>query len=148
MKDADLEKVESDIVNALMEAGSWRKDETRREIIIRRNDRDVFTFNIEPVDEDTFRKCRRQNTRNKGKRTEELDDARFLSQLIFTATTEEDKNRLWRNSAIQKKLNVQTAIDVVNYVLKPGEKTKIAEVIADISGYEDEDTLDDIIKNG
>ena len=147
MKDADLEKVESDIVNALMEAGSWRKDETRREIIIRRNDRDVFTFNIEPVDEDTFRKCRRQNTRNKGKRTEELDDARFLSQLIFTATTEEDKNRLWRNSAIQKKLNVQTAIDVVNYVLKPGEKTKIAEVIADISGYEDEDTLDDIIKN-
>lgn len=147
MKDADLEKVEQDIVNALMEAGSWRKDETRREIIIRRNDRDVFTFNIEPVDEDTFRKCRRQNTRNKGKRTEELDDARFLSQLIFTATTEEDKNRLWRNAAIQKKLNVQTAIDVVNYVLKPGEKTKIAEVIADISGYEDEDTLDDIIKN-
>ena len=147
MKEVDLEKAEQDIVNALLEAGSWRKDETRREIIIRRNDRDVFTFNIEPVDEDTFRKCRRQNTRNKGKRTEELDDARFLSQLIFTATVEEDKDRLWRNTAIQKKLNVQNAVDVVNYVLKPGEKTKIAEVIADISGYEDEDTLDDLIKN-
>ena len=147
MKEVDLEKAEQDIVNALLEAGSWRKDETRREIIIRRNDCDVFTFNIEPVDEDTFRKCRRQNTRNKGKRTEELDDARFLSQLIFTATVEEDKDRLWRNTAIQKKLNVQNAVDVVNYVLKPGEKTKIAEVIADISGYEDEDTLDDLIKN-
>ena len=147
MKDVDLEKTEQDIVNALMEAGSWRKDETRREILIRRGDRVVFTFNIEPVDEDAFRKCRRQNTQNKGKRTEELNDARFLSQLIFTATVEEDKNRLWRNAALQKKLNVQNAIDVVNYVLKPGEKTKIAEVIADISGYEDEDTLDDIIKN-
>ena len=147
MKDVDMAKVENDIVSALLEAGSWRKDETRREIIIRRNERDVLTFNIEPVDEDTWRKCRRQNTRNKGKRTEELDDSRFLSQLIFAATVEEDKNRLWRNEAVQKKLNVQSAIDVVNYVLKPGEKTKIAEVIADISGYEDEDTLDEIIKN-
>ena len=31
MKDIDTEKLEQDIVSALMEAGSWRKDNIQRE---------------------------------------------------------------------------------------------------------------------
>lgn len=147
MKDIDTEKLEQDIVSALMEAGSWRKDNIRREVRITRDDILLFSFNIEPIDEDTWRKCRRQNTRNKGKRTEELDDSRFLSQIIYEATTEEDKARLWKNKDVWKKFNVTNGADVVNLVLKPGEKTKIVEVISVISGYDDDDTLDDIIKN-
>lgn len=145
MKDVEMEKVEQDIVSALLDAGSWRKDNIEREIRITRDEKVLFTFKIEPLDEDGWRKCRRQNTRNKGKRTEELDDSRFLSQVIYEATIEEDKQRLWRNKDAWKKINVTNGVDVVNFVLKPGEKTKIVEVISTISGYDDDDTLDNII---
>lgn len=147
MKDVDTEKLEQDIVSALMEAGSWRKDNVRREVRITRDDNLLFSFNIEPIDEDTWSKCRRQNTRNKGKRTEELDNSRFLSQVIYEATIDEDKARLWRNKDVWKKFNATNGADVVNFVLKPGEKTKIVEVISAISGYDDDDKLDDIVKN-
>ena len=83
--------------------------------------------------------------KNKGKRTEELDNARYLAQAIYTATLEADKNRLWNNREVWNKLNVATGVDVVNQVLTPGEKAKIGEVLLDIGGYDDE--LDDLIKN-
>ena len=147
MKDVDSEKMEQDIVSALREAGSWRKDNVQREVRITRGENLLFSFKIEPIDEDTWSKCRRQNTRNKGKRTEELGNSRFLSQVIYEATIDEDKARLWRNKDVWKKFNATNGADVVNIVLKPGEKTKIVETISDISGYDDNDTLDDIIKN-
>lgn len=145
MKETDNEQLEQSIVNALLEAGSWRKDDVRREIIIRRGEKNLFTFKVEPLDEDGWKKCRRQNTRNKGKRTEELDDSRFLSQVIYEATIAEDKERLWKNRDVWKDLNATNGIDVINFILKPGEKSKVVEVIAGISGYDDDDSLDEII---
>lgn len=147
MKDVDNEKIEQDIVSALLEAGSWRKDNVQRVVRIARGENLLFSFKIEPIDEDTWNKCRRQNTRNKGKRTEELDTSRFLSQVIYEATIDEDKARLWRNKDVWKKFNAVNGVDVVNFVLKPYEKTKIVETVSEISGYDDDDQLEDIIKN-
>lgn len=141
------EILEQDIVSALLEASAWRRDSTQREIVIRRGEKDLFTFKVEPLEEDTWQKCRRQNLKNRGKRTEELDEPRFLSQCIFEATCDEDKLRLWKNKEVLKKMNAVSGVDVVNQILKPAEKSKIVEVIASISGYGDDDSdLDDIIK--
>lgn len=143
----DAEKFEQDIVSALLEAGSWRKDNVIREVQIVRDEQIKFSFKVESLTEDEWRKCRRQNTNNKGRRTEELDESRFLSQIIYEATVEEDKQRLWRNREVWKKLGVASGIDVVNQILKPAEKAKIVEVISNISGYDDEENLDEMIKN-
>ena len=147
MNDEELEQVENGIVGALMEAASYRDGSDKRRLItIKRNDRVMFKFTIEPLDEDTWQKCRRQNIMNKGKASEELNNSRFLSQAIYEATIDEDKQRLWQNRDVWEKLNVARGADVVNLVLTPAEKTAIANALSEISGFDD-DGLDDLIKN-
>lgn len=144
--ETQLEKIEGDIVNALMEAASFRSGEDkRRKVLIKRNDKILFEFTVEPLNEDDWSRCRRENLKNKNKPTEELNNARYLAQAIFMATIDEDKKRLWNNREVWLKLNVGSGVDVVNLVLTPGEKAKIGEVLLDIGGYNDE--LDDLIKN-
>ena len=144
--DAELDKVEGNIVDALMEAASFRTSEdNRRKISIKRDGKILFEFTIEPLNEDDWSKCRRQNLRNKGKRSEELDNARYLAQAIYEATIDEDKTRLWKNPEVWRKLNVASGVDVVNLVLTPGEKAAIGDILLDIGGFNDE--LDGIIKN-
>lgn len=144
--DAELDKVENNIVDALMEAASFRTSEdNRRKISIKRDGKILFEFTIEPLNEDDWSKCRRQNLRNKGKRSEELDNARYLAQAIYEATIDEDKTRLWKNPEVWRKLNVASGVDVVNLVLTPGEKAAIGDILLDIGGFNDE--LDGIIKN-
>lgn len=146
-KDEELAAMEGNIVDALMTAANFRfGDNVQRKITIKRNGKVIFQFTIEPIDEDIWQKCRRQNTRNKGSRNEELDNARFLSQAIYEATIPQDKERLWKNPDVWKKFGVARGVDVVNLVLSPGEKAKIGDVLSEISGYGDSD-LDDLIKN-
>lgn len=143
--ETQLSKLEDNIVDALLEAASFRTgDDKRRKVVIKRNDKILFEFTIEPLNEDDWRRCRRENLKNKGKPTEELDNSRYLAQAIYTATIADDKKRLWNNREVQLKLNVANGVDVVNMVLTPGEKAKIGEVLLDIGGYNDE--LDDLIK--
>lgn len=144
----ELEKVDSDITEALLTAASYRDTSKIKKptIVIKRDDKVLFTFKIEPIDEDTFRKARRQNTDNKGKRSEEINESRWAAQLIYEATIDEDKKRLWKNRDVWRKLNVATGIDVVNIVLTPGEKSKILDELLKIGKYNDDD-LEDLIKN-
>lgn len=140
-KEVDLEKVESDITTALLEAASYRMNDETATVRIKRNEKLLFTFQVRGLDEDEWAKCRRQNLSNRGLRTEELNNSRFLSQLIYEATTDEDKERVWKNKAVWQKLNVVSGVDLINKLLLPGEKSPIVEAIAKLSGY-DEDTED------
>ena len=140
-KEVDLEKVESDITTALLEAASYRMNDETATVRIKRNEKLLFTFQVRGLDEDEWAKCRRQNLSNRGLRTEELNNSRFLSQLIYEATTDEDKERVWKNKAVWQKLNVVSGVDLINKLLLPGEKSSIVEAIAKLSGY-DEDTED------
>ena len=118
-------------------------DDKKRIVNIKRNGRTLFKFTIEPLTEDEWRKCRRQNTSKN--RNGELNDSRFLSQAIYEATIDDDKRRIWQNQEIWDKLNVASGTDVVNIVLTPGEKAKITEVLSEISGYDDD--LDGMIQS-
>ena len=147
MNDEELEQVENGLVGALMEAASYLDGADKRRLItIKRYDRVLFKFTIEPITEDVWQKCRRQNLMNRGKATEELNNSRFLAQAIYEATVDEDKQRLWQNRDVWQKLNVASGVDVVNLVLTPAEKTAIANKLSEISGFDD-DGLDDLIKN-
>lgn len=141
-----LDNIEGNIVDALLQAAAYRNVENHRQPVkIVRNKKVLFRFTIEALDEDTWRRCRAQNTRNKGKRNEETDEARFISQLIYEATIEEDKQRVWNNKAVWKQLNVLTGVDVVNAVLLPAEKIKLAEELEKLSGYNED--LDEMIES-
>lgn len=146
LTDDDLEEVETNIVDALLNAAAYRQRENHRQLIkIVRNKKVLFKFTIEAVDEDTWRRCRTQNTRTRSRRIEETDEARFISQLIYEATIDEDKQRIWNNKAVWKQLNVLTGVDVVNAVLLPAEKIKLAEELEKLSGYNED--LDEMIEN-
>ncbi|MBQ3434669.1 MAG: hypothetical protein IJG24_06465 [Selenomonadaceae bacterium] len=138
---------EKDICAALLEAAELRKPENNRaQVKIVRNGKNLFEFTIEPLTEADWRKCRRQNLKNRGKSTEELDEARFLSQVIYEATIPEDKARLWQQKEVWQALNVISGVDVVDKVLTPGEKSRLGREIEKLSGY-GEDGLDEQIKN-
>lgn len=139
-KDIDLEKVESDITAALLEAASYRMNQKTVPIRIKdpSGEKLLFTFQVRGLDEDEWAKCRRQNLSNRGLRTEELNNARFLSQVIYEATIDEDKERVWKNKAVWQKLNVASGVDLVNMLIPPGKKNSIVEAITKLSGYEDD----------
>lgn len=136
---------EQELVAALLEAADYRKKETRR-VAIKRGGKVLFEFTISGLSEDEWQNCRRRSLKNRGKKNEELDGAKFLAEAIFQATQEKN---LWNQREAFLKLNVTNGADVVNAVLLPAEKTRLAEIIEDLSGFNDEDNvqLDDEIKN-
>lgn len=143
MKDNDLTQIEGDIVDALLEAAEYKLHREQRTVVIKRGGKNLFSFRVEGLTEDQWRTCRRNNLRRHG-RGEELDGARFLSQAIYMATIDEDKH-IWNNREVWEKIGAVTGSDVVNAILLPGEKSRIGEVLEELSGYNDD--LDDLIKN-
>ena len=141
----EIEKFETNVVDALLGAAAFRAEEQLRKIHVIRDERELFTFKIHGLNEDEIARCRRQNTRNRGRRDEEVNGSRFTAQLIYEATVAEDKKRLWQNHEVWEKLNVAGGVDVILKVLTPGEKSRIVEEIEKLSLYDDD--LDDLIKN-
>lgn len=135
-KELDLEKVESDITAALLEMASYRLIDETQPIVIKRQGKPVLEFTVRGLDEDEWAKCRRQNLVNRGLRTEEIKQARFNSQVIYEATINEDKERIWKNKEVWAKLNVASGIDLINQLLLPGEKNALVEIIGKLSKYE------------
>ena len=141
----ELENFETNVVDALLGAAAFCTEEKLRQVRIIRNEREIFSFKIHGLTEDEFARCRRQNTRNRGRRDEDVNGSRFTAQLIYEATVAEDKKLLWQNHEVWQKLNVASGVDVILKVLTPAEKTKIVETIEAISLLDD--NLDELIKN-
>lgn len=139
------ENREQNLVAALLQAASYMSGEdSQRKITIRRGGKPLFSFTVTALDENTWDKARRQNIKNRGKRSEELDAGRFLAQVIFEATDPEDQKLIWKNREVWNQLNVATGVDAVNLILTPAEKAKVAEIIEELSGYtNDEISIED-----
>lgn len=143
MKDTD--QFEDNIVDALMGAAAYRTEEQLREITIVRGEQALFKFRIHGLTEDEFVRCRRQNTKNRGKRDEEINWVRYSAQVVYEATVADDKKLLWQNHEVRDRLGVSSAVDVVLKVLTPAERAKIVEAVESISGFDDD--LDGMIQN-
>ena len=114
LTDAEIERIDSNIADVLLGAASYLKGTDKKQTInIKRKGKTLFQFTIEPLDERTIEKARKQNIKNKGRRNEELDGNRYVAQLIYEATIEEDKNRIWRNKEVWDKLNIASGADAV-----------------------------------
>lgn len=134
---------EDEFLRSLLEAAEDIKTETTT-IEIARKGKTLFSFRIRPLSEEDFNKCSEQATKYEFNRRlgiripSETNRARLRSLLIYTATVEEDRKRLWDNKTAWEKLNVLSGPDLIDKVLLPGEKEKVVEKIEEISGYGEE----------
>lgn len=146
---------EEDFIQGLLEAASYSHEE-RQAIEIVREGKVYFKFTIRPLSEVEYDQCKKKCTkyvRNKSfgiKMPEETDSAKYRASLIYRATVEEDREKLWDNKKVwealrNKGLPVMNGIDVIECTLKAGEKDKVIEIIDELSGYGS--NLEEVIKN-
>ncbi len=121
-----------------------------------RDGKKLFSFRVRSLDDSEFEKCRDQATKvAKDRRLgslavpREFNSAKFNSLVIYTATHPDDKKVIWDNKDLWQKANVVTGWQLVDKVLKRGEKEKCIELIESLSGYADEDaeSTEETLKN-
>lgn len=146
---------EEDFIQGLIAAADFAEEETQRIEIIREG-RLYFAFHIRPLSSEEYEKCRKKHTkfvRNKRlgtKMPEDTDTIKYHSAIIYEATVDSDKEKLWDNRKVWNALNakkdrIMNGLDVIEYTLKAGEKDKILEAIDKLSGYES--NLEEVAKN-
>ena len=140
--------VENDFISGMLAAAAYKNDELRQ-INITRDGKPYFSFKVHALGEEEANKCRKKYTkyvRNKQigiKFAEETDTAKFRSSLIYHATVEEDRIKLWDNQQVWEGLRKQgvlvvTALDVIEAVLLGGEKDRVIDEINKLSGFDSE----------
>jgi len=121
-----------------------------------RDGKKLFSFRVRGLDDSEFEKCRDQATKvAKDRRLgslavpREFNSAKFNSLVIYTATHPDDKKVIWDNKDLWQKAKVVTGWQLVDKVLKRGEKEKCIELIESLSGYADEDAenTEETLKN-
>lgn len=147
----ELLAVEEDVLRGLLGAYEDQKEDTVT-IEVARKGKVFFKFDIHGLTEKQYNDLQDQATkfrkaRNLGgvKVAEETNITKFRSLLIYHATVTEDRKKLWDNKEAWNALGVLNGPDLIDKVLKAGEKKAIIDKIDEISGYNDE--TDEIIKN-
>ncbi len=142
---------EKDILQGLLTAAKFKTDLSEAVTIkIKRGGQVVLSFRIRPLGEDEYTECRKKNTnykRNKQtgvKIAESVDSARYRAQIIYEATVEEDRAKIWDNKEAWRQLNVINGVDLVEAVLMAGEKDDILNKLDEISGFQ---SMEDTAKN-
>ena len=147
---------EGDFIKGLIAATDFRTEETQHIEIIR-NGNLYFAFDIRGLGEEEYDKCKTKHTkyvRNKQlgiKLPEDTNTVKYRCALIYQATVEEDRNKLWDNKQVWNALNakglqIMNGLDVIENSLRSGEKDKVIEYIDKISGY-DNNNLEEVAKN-
>ncbi|MGI6689820.1 MAG: phage tail assembly chaperone [Christensenellales bacterium] len=114
-----------------------------------------FSFRIRPLSEKEWDKCRERNTRYQKNRRlggmrlpESTDTTGYHSDLIYTATLDEDKKKLWDNKRLWAAVDAVTGTDMVDKLIPfAGKKQSIIERIELLSGYYDDDEYNATVKN-
>lgn len=152
---AQLRANEEDFIQGLIDAASISEDDTQRIEIIR-NGRLFFAFSIRPLCSAEYDKCKKKYTkyvRNKNlgmKLPEDTDRVKYQSAIIYQATVDEDREKLWDNKKVWETLRNQDIqimgpLDVIEYCLRAGEKDRVLQAIDTLSGYEND--IEEVAKN-
>ena len=120
-----------------------------------RDGKKLFSFRVRGLDDEEIEKCRDQATKVvKDRRLGNLavprdfNAAKFNSLMIYTATHPDDRKALWDNKTLWDKAGVLAGWQLVDKVLKRGEKEAVIELIEKLSGYGEEgENLEETLKN-
>lgn len=151
-KKENIRMNEGDILASLIAAASYKyDDEDTVEIKIKRKGKDVISFKVRPLYDEEYQRCKKKNTtykRNKQlgtKVAESVEVASYRSDIIYMATVEEDRKKIWDNKAAWDRLGVATGRDLIDIVLMAGEKDAVLDKIEEISGFQP--TVEETVKN-
>lgn len=142
----DKKSAEYDLVTSLLKAAEFR-NEDEKEVEIRRNGEYLFTVHLRALSDTESRACRKKattymkNPAGKGYPPieKEYNSSLFNSWLIYTATRDDDKEKIWGNKAIMDNYGLLQPVESIDVLLKVGEKLKLVEMITDISGMGDDE---------
>lgn len=152
-------EAEYDLVASLLEAARYREDEDLITIVdIKRGGKFLFSVSIRPIGDSETRAARKKATKympNPQNRKlppieKEFNAGLFNALLIYYATTEEDKVKIWGNKTIMEKFGLVEPHESVDVLLTIGEKTALADKVIEISGMDIEDeevSTEDYTKN-
>lgn len=146
---------EENFLQGLIDAAGYAEEEKQR-IEIAREGKLLFAFSIRPLSESEYNSCKKKHTkfiRNRSlgvKMPEDTDNVKYRADLIYRATIEADKKKLWDNKKVwealrNKGMQIVSALDVIEYSLKAGEKDQVVDCIDKLSGYHD--NLEEVSKN-
>ena len=149
-----IQDAEYNLVEALLEAADYSSDIVEAEI--RRKGKLLFKVHIRPIGDKETREARKKatkmlpnpNGRKLPKIEGEFDPELFNSWLIYLATTDEDRKQVWGNKTVMDKFDILQPIEMIDILLRSGEKGHLVDLVAEISGMDEEsDTLEDYAKN-
>ena len=129
----------------MLELGRGKSDESYyRRIRIRRDGKVKLEFRVRPISEEENQACWRQATKyapskpRQPKTAIDTDLALYRSYVIYTATVDEDRMKVWENKKAQLALEVLQGVDMIDRVLLAGEKRKVFDEIDELSGNNEE----------
>lgn len=153
----DTKEDEHDLVMALLKASSFRSEESVTKVEVKRNGEFLFALKIRPLGDNEVKIARKKatiytsnpNGKKLPKIKKDFDTSVFHSWLIYLATTEEDKRKIWGNKAILDKFNLLENMESIDYLLTFAEKDKLVDLVGEISGIDDEEavSLEEYAKN-
>jgi len=129
----------------------------RTEIIEVLLGRTKFSFRIRALSEKEWDRCRERNTKYVKNRklgnmrfADTTDLAMYHSDLIYTATVDEDKAKIWDNKNLWKPVNAVTGVDMIEKLIPyAGKKQDIVGRIERLSGFDEDAEIEfeEAIKN-
>lgn len=155
----DVQETEYDLVKSLLEAANYENDpDLVTTIDLCRNGKYLFSFGIHPIGDEEVKKLRKKATvympnpanRKLPKIEKDFNDGLFNSLIIYAATIDEDKKKIWGNPAIMQKFDLVEPHESIDKLLTVGEKGDISNRIVEISGLEENAntvTEEEFVKN-
>ena len=117
----------------------------------------MFRFRVRPLSEREYDTCREKaTTYNKNKRfggmklPEKTDTVKYHTLLIYKATVDEDRARLWDNKELWNVADALTGTDMVDILIPTaGKKQQVVDLIEELSGFNDEavSAYEETVKN-
>ena len=143
---------ENQLLDGLLQLGKIKmQDESARKIQIKRGGVLLLEFRIRPVSEDESQDCWKRATKyapykpGQPRKAIETNTSLFRSHLIYTATVDEDRAKVWDNRQAQTAMQIFQGVDMIDRVLLAGEKSRVIDIIDEISGFDDD--LNEQVKN-
>ena len=138
---------EYDLVSSLLAAAEYQQaPEMVKEVEIRRKGKLYFTVHVHPVSEEDIsfasKKASKYYENPQGKKLPrirgEMDTNLFNSWLIYLGTVEDDREKIWGNPTVMKKLGHLKPVESINSLLMAGEKNELVDLIINISNVTDD----------
>mgnify|MGYP003234888711 CR=1 FL=1 len=153
----NFEQDEKSLVKALLEAADYKtgnEDSIKKIFVKKQSGETLFSFRIRGLSQSEIQAAATKQIPNPAgpkypKISGERSTTEYHNNLIYTATVDEDKQRIWGNNDIKQKFNIFDETDCVDILLNAGTKSKVVDEILKLSGFDGEDVVDedDYIKN-